>query len=89
MEQEKFNRAIDIKDELRRLRRLQNDANQIIKCHNDHGICKQYWDEIGDLMWSDEVFKKKNDTRLFCLLEEFKINLLCEIRQLEAEFDSL
>ena len=89
MEQEKFNRATDIKDELRRLRHMQNDVNHLFRCREDNGICKQFWDDITRMLWNEYNFKEKIDTALFDFLFEYKGKIETEIGNLEDEFERL
>ena len=89
MTQEQFDKAIEVNEKIRVLKREANKIDHIEICHNGYGICKQYWDDILQLMWEDENYRENMDISLFKVLSDYKEDIMAKIESLEKEFKQL
>lgn len=89
MTQEQYEKALEVKEKIRVLKREANKIAHIKICHKGYGICKQYWDDILQLMWEDENYREVMDKTLFNVLSGYKEDIMAKIESLEKEFNQL
>jgi hypothetical protein len=89
MTQEQYEKALEVKDKIRVLKREANEIAHIEICHKKYGICKQYWDDILELMWEDENYRDCMDKTFFNVLSDYKEDIQAKIESLEKEFNQL
>jgi uncharacterized protein YdcH (DUF465 family) len=89
MTQKQFEKANKIKDEITTLKNRFYEARHIETCHKGYGICRQYWDDILNLLWKEEEYREQIDKALFNALADYKEDLNSKIKSLENEFNQL
>lgn len=89
MTQEQFKKANKIKDEIAVLGKRIYEAKHIEICHNGYGICRQYWDDILNLLWEEKNYREQIDKALFNALADYKEDFNSKIKSLENEFNQL
>ena len=89
MTQEQFKKANKIKGEIAVLGKRIYKAKDIEICRNGYGICRQYWDDILNLLWEENNYREQIDKALFNALADYKEDLNSKIKSLENEFNQL
>ena len=89
MTQKQFEKANEIKDEITTLKKRFYEVKHIETCHKGYGICRQYWDDILNLLWKEEEYRDQIDKVLFDALADYKEDLNSKIKSLENEFNQL
>ena len=89
MTREQYEKATDILDGIINAERKIKEANLIISNRQEHGVCKQFWDAIADLIWYDKETKESVDWHLFTILTDYKRKMEAEKKKLEKQFEEL
>ena len=89
MTKKQYNRATELKACITETEQKINEANRIICLRKNNGMCKQYWDDIINILWNDKDGKETFDEDLFAALACYRESMRKEKEKLEKQFEEL
>ena len=89
MTKEQYEQAADILDSIRMYEKKINQINHTINMRQEHGICRQYWSEICDILYNDDCAKVVFDKDIFVAITGYLRKMKNEKEKLEKRFEEL
>ena len=89
MKKEQYEQAADILDSIRMYEKKINQINHTINMRQEHGICRQYWSEICDILYNDECAMVTFDKDIFAAIKGYLLKMQTEKEKLEKQFEEL